>query len=255
MKLVAYSKDRVDNWSPNYSWVFNSPDNPKIKNEKPINWSIEVLPLSDISMVIWDRRAGVNKDSINVKIYNGTLWWQLIWSFSWLDLTLTTTSWDADTPDYRADIFSWQYYNGLFFKLPTPVIWSWTYSIRVVANAVDNEWNVWAPSFSFNTRHACVYYPWCSEPLTISWIFVNWYIWSLPYSDTELYITWWSQINIDTTGQLIDCWPSDPNKYVATDITWIDNWQPFFFNWEKLYIDWWNVLSLSGWVINIEAQE
>lgn len=254
MRLVAYTKDRANNWSSNYNRLFNSPDNPKIKNELPTNWTIEILPLTDISMIIRDRRAWVNKNSINVKIYNETLWNQLIWEFSWLDLLLTTTSWIADTPDYKVDIKSWQYYNWLFFRLPVPIIWSWTYQIKVVWHAVDNEWNIWDPHFSFNTRHACVYYPWCSEALEISWVYINWYVWSLPYPDTEIYTTWSNQINIDTTWQLLNCWPEDPNIYVATEITGIENTQPFFYNWEKLYIDWWKIISLNNWFLTIEAQ-
>jgi len=184
----------------------NKEDNPKIKNTTPTNWATEVLPLTDIWMTVRDNRAWVNNNSIVVSIYNESLGSQLVWEFSWWTLPLQATIWIADTPDYIATIMSWQYYNWNFFRIPTPTSWSWTYEIKVVAHAVDNEWNIGNPFFNFNTRHACSYYPWCVEPLELSWIYINWLVWSTIYPWIELNITWSTQIDIDTTWQTVNCW-------------------------------------------------
>lgn len=250
MRLAGSVNDRSWN-TRTFTYEFNQPDNPKIKDLDPGNGSNNLLPLNDIIMTVYDNWAWVQEDSIIVRIYNDSNGGELIAEFSGSALNASGVTWIADWPDYAINIYSGTMYNDQRFTFPMPTTDAeWTYTIRVEVTATDYEGNVWTPSYTMNTRPACITYPGCLDALSIE----NIYVWngltgSVQFFDTGLYVTGYN--NVTLSGQVLDCGPTNTWVFMGTTINGAVS--ETFYDQETLYIDGWEIISVQSWVIRIKA--
>jgi len=248
--IVDYGKERqmIFSWyfldrawnDGSFSYTFNSPVNPRLSNQSPSSWQMDINPHTDVSARISDDRAWVDSWSLWVFIKSWWCNWTLLYTFTWSQLNLSWVDWSADYPDYTINISSWS------VDFPTPYI-----NICVIVSGQDLAWNtITNNSWTFTTRWLCSDLEWCMDPLDIYFIRNSStvvYTWSI------LYVRWanlpYPYVSGSSVNWTVYCWP-------AFSFTWflltgnITTWAWWYFGY-----DWWKILNFSWWSVVLSWNE
>lgn len=250
---VAWSvSDRLWNIRT-FNMQFNNPVAPWLTHVNPSPDSLEVLPRTDLSFIVRDNLAWVDKiESISIK-------YKLPWS-SYTPLTLNGFS-TGNVPPLRSRVLSddisvfigsGQYNNGQWFPIPTDTSTAeWT-TIEVTVSARDKANNVGTNTYRFKTRRACGFYPWCTDPLKIFGLYSGTQeltdgVWYLP---NALYVTGAITPEGSTVtypyveGDKLYCGLTNTDWFFGTTLEWnIQNGSIVWYTWagrQSLYISWGN---------------
>ena len=163
--IVSWVRDRAWNQANSYSITFNNPQPPYLQNQYPANWANFIPSAAQISFVVKDDWAWVDKNSIVVTLQwiNWTEYNTYVFSGSDLNVSLNNGA-------------EWLWNSWWYKVIVTPIKkFPANGEIRVTVNYQDLKWNTKTDTWSFTASPDCSELACCSVDLLLWENGIQWY--------------------------------------------------------------------------------